>query len=408
MAEDLSPPADPGRFATEVNLHVPVAAPDEFEALQLGPKLKVWPPVLLAPMAGVTNPPFRSLCRDQGAPLCVSEMITARAWLRGNKLTHLLASSSQDERPRSFQIYSADPDEVREFVKRLAPGVDHIDLNFGCPVPKVTRAGGGSAIPLKPRLLARILRAAVGAAGDVPVTIKVRKGISDDLSTWRDSGRIASEEGAAAITLHGRTAAQLYSGIADWQVIGELVEASSIPVLGNGDIWECWDALRMMRQTGCAGVVIGRACLGRPWFFKELATIFDGREPGPPPTVAEIIPTMLDHARRLMDFFGPDLGMRQMRKWGVWYTKGFHGSSAVRESLVRVSTIEEMQAALERLDPSQPFPLLALRANRAKGSRKQKVVLPEGYLDNLNDDTPPKGPISQAEMAAWDRALSGG
>ncbi|MDE0896965.1 MAG: tRNA-dihydrouridine synthase family protein, partial [Planctomycetota bacterium] len=193
MASEDEAPKESGRFATERNLEVPLAAPGEFEPLQLGKNLSVWPPVILAPMAGVTNPPFRSLCRDAGAPLCVSEMITARAWLRGNKLTHLLASSADDERPRSFQIYSSDPDEVREFVKRLAPGVDHIDLNFGCPVPKVTRTGGGSAIPLKPKLLARILREAVGAAGDVPVTIKVRKGITEDLTTWRDSGRVASE-----------------------------------------------------------------------------------------------------------------------------------------------------------------------------------------------------------------------
>ena len=408
MVDNDETPQTTGRFATERNLNVPVASPGEFKPLQLGKKLSIWPPVLLAPMAGVTNPPFRSLCRDSGAPLCVSEMITARAWLRGNKLTHLLASSAEDERPRSFQIYSSDPDEVREFIKRLAPGVDHIDLNFGCPVPKVTRVGGGSAIPLKPRLLARILKEAVGAAGEVPVTIKVRKGISDDLLTWRDSGRVASEEGAAAICLHGRTAAQLYSGEADWDSITQLVEASSIPVLGNGDIWECWDALRMMRETGCMGVVIGRACLGRPWLFRELASIFDGDDPGPPPTIKEIIPIIVDHATRLMDFFGPDLGMRQMRKWGVWYTKGFHGSSAVRESIVRVSNLEDLKTALEKLNPEESFPLLALRTNRAKGSRKQRVVLPERYLDNLEDDTPPKGPISVAEMAAWDKALSGG
>ena len=408
MVDPIEAGAPSERFATDINREVPVAAPGEFSPLVLGSKLKVWPPVLLAPMAGVTNPPFRSLCREFGAPLCVSEMITARAWLRGNELTHLLASSSEDERPRSFQIYSADPDEVREFVKRIAPGIDHIDLNFGCPVPKVTRAGGGSAIPLKPRLLARILRAAVGAAGETPVTIKVRMGASNELSTWRDSGRVAHEEGAAAICLHGRTAAQLYSGDANWDVIGELVEASQIPVLGNGDIWECWDALRMMRKTGCAGVVVGRACLGRPWLFRELAQVFNGQEPGPPPTVGDIIPIMADHATRLMGFFGPELGMRQMRKWGVWYTKGFHGSSAVRESLVRVTNLEDMLGALEKLNPNEPFPERALRANRAKGSRKQKVVLPEGYLDDLNDDTPPKGPISEAELAAWDKALGGG
>ncbi|MDF1797957.1 MAG: tRNA dihydrouridine synthase DusB [Planctomycetota bacterium] len=406
---------------TPRNQDTPVAAPDEFQPLKLG-KLEVWPPVVLAPMAGVTNPPFRSICRENGAPLCVSEMITARAWLRANRLTHLLAQPEPGESPRSVQIYSADPDEVREFVKRLVAGdapeidgietckqpVDHVDLNFGCPVPKVTRAGGGSAIPVKARLLARIVRAAVEAAGDVPVTIKVRKGISDELLTWQDSGRVAQEEGAAAITLHGRTAGELYSGKADWEVIGELVQLVDIPVLGNGDVWEAFDALRLMRQTGCAGVVVGRACLGRPWLFRELADVFDGKEPGPPPTVTEIRALMDRHARALMGFFGPDMGMRQMRKWGAWYTKGLSGSAATRSALVRVESLEEMHAALALLDQDERLPLRALEANRAKGGRRQKVVLPEGYLEDRDDDTPPKGPISDAEMAAWEKALGGG
>lgn len=390
-----------------------MAREGEFAPLQLGP-IRVWPPVVLAPMAGVTNPPFRRLCREAGAPVCVSEMITARAFLRGNALTHLLASADPDETPRSVQIYSADPDEVREFVKRLivgtdkVPRADHIDLNFGCPVPKVTRAGGGSAIPLKPRLLARILREAVRAAGDVPVTIKVRKGISKDWLTWRDSGRVAQEEGAAAIALHGRTAAELYSGEADWTPIGEMASSLSIPVLGNGDLWESFDALRMMRETGCAGVVIGRGCLGRPWLFSELRDVFNGQEPVLPPTLGEIATIMERHARLLMGFFGEDLGMRQMRKWCMWYTKGFRNSSAIRERLVRVSELSEMLAALAELDQAERFPLHALDANRAKGSRTQRVALPAGYLDDLNDDTPPKGPVSPDEMAAWEKALSGG
>ena len=402
-----------GRYTRPVNQDVPVAAPGEFAPLELG-EHRIWPPVVLAPMAGVTNPPFRRLCREAGAPVCVSEMITARAFLRGNQLTHLLAGADPDEKPRSVQIYSADPDEVREFVKRLVvglpgvPAADHIDLNFGCPVPKVTRAGGGSAIPLKPRLLARIVRAAVGAAGDVPVTIKVRKGISPGHLTFLESGRVAQEEGAAWIALHGRTAAELYSGEADWDAIGELTSALSIPVLGNGDLWEAFDALRMMRATGCAGVVVGRGCLGRPWLFRELRQVFDGEEPDLPPTLGEITALMERHARLLMDFFGEELGMRQMRKWCTWYTKGFRNSSAVRERLVRVATLDDMLAAMGELDADERFPLHALDANRAKGSRTQKVALPEGYLDDLDDDTPPKGPISPEEMAAWEKALSGG
>lgn len=388
---------------------MPVARAGEFAPLDIGP-LHVWPPVVLAPMAGVTNYAFRSLCREFGAGLYVSEMIMARAFLMGNRLTHLLASSQPDEKPRSVQIYGTDPIDVGEMARALADqGVDHIDMNFGCPVPKVTRTGGGSAVPVKPRLLARIVRAAVHGAGDVPVTIKVRKGIDDDLLTFLDAGTVAQEEGARAIGLHARTASELYSGEADWSAIGELVaHVSSIPVLGNGDIWESFDALRMMRATGCAGVIVGRGCLGRPWLFGELADVFDGREPRTPPTLGEIAEIARDHAQRLIDLFGPDHGMRQMRKWCSWYTVGFHGSAKVRGQLVKVSTLEEMRRVFALLDPSEPFPEKALRAHRGKGSRTQSVRLPDGYLEDRDDDTPPKGPHSPAEIAAWEKALSGG
>lgn len=397
------------RLATALNRAVPVARDGEFAPLALGP-LNVWPPVVLAPMAGVTNYPFRSLCREFGAGLYVSEMITARGFLMANRLTRKLAESGPDERPRSIQVYGSDPIDVGEMVRVLVEeeNVDHIDMNFGCPVRKVTRAGGGSAIPVKPRLLARIVRAAVRSAGPVPVTIKFRKGVDDQLLTYRDAGRVGQEEGCAAVGLHGRTAAELYSGEADWSAIGELVEALEIPVLGNGDIWESFDALRMMRATGCAGVIVGRGCLGRPWLFRELAQVFDGREPDAPPDLRAIVDVMVDHARRLVDFFGPVMGMRQMRKWCSWYTKGFRGSAAVRGALNRVESIEEMVEIVARLDLDEPFPEGALRAHRAKGSKVQKVTLPEGYLLDRDDDTPPKGPHTEAEIAAWEQALSGG
>jgi nifR3 family TIM-barrel protein len=327
----------------------------------------------------------------------------------GNRLTHLLASSSPDEKPRSVQIYGSDPIDIGETVSVLVDqGVDHIDMNFGCPVPKVTRCGGGSAIPVKPRLLARLVRAAVVSAKHVPVTIKVRRGIHAKLLTHLGAGRVAQEEGAAAIGLHARTAAELYSGEADWNAIGELVQHVKIPVLGNGDIWESFDALRMMRLTGCAGVIVGRGCLGRPWLFRELAEVFDGREPAPPPNLGAILDVMLDHARRLCAFFGTETGMRQFRKWGSWYTKGFRGSARVREALVRVETIEQLEAAVRRLDLSEPFPREALRVNRGKGGAEQRVVLPEGYLEDMDDDTPPSAPHSSDEMDAWENALSGG
>jgi nifR3 family TIM-barrel protein len=408
-----SPRAPATRFASPEHAATPVARAGEFAPLVLGP-LRVDPPVVLAPMAGVTNYPFRSLAREFGAGLFVSEMITARGYLLGNRLTHLLASSRPDEKPRSVQIYGTDPVDVGEMARALVDeGVEHIDMNFGCPVPKVTRTGGGSAVTWKPRLLARLVRAAVhgaGAAGTraVPVTIKVRKGLDESMLTFLDSGRVAEEEGASAIGLHARTAAQLYSGAADWDAVAELVGRVKIPVLGNGDVWECWDALTLMRRTGCAGVIVGRGCLGRPWLFAELAAVFAGREPEPPPAFGRVVAIMDDHARRLIDFFGEEAGMRQMRKWCGWYTQGFHGSARARGELVRVKSLEDMHAVLDQFDPALPFPQAALRVRRGKGSQCQVVALPQGYFEEHDDDTPPKSPRTPEEIAAWERALDGG
>jgi nifR3 family TIM-barrel protein len=307
------------------------------------------------------------------------------------------------------QIYGTDPRDVAEMARALVDdGVEHLDMNFGCPVPKVTRLGGGAAVTWKPRLLARLVRAAVAGARGVPVTIKVRKGLDEGLETFLDSGRVAEGEGAAGIGLHARTAAQLYSGQADWDAVGELVARVSIPVLGNGDVWECFDALELMRRTRCAGVIVGRGCLGRPWLFAELAAVFAGREPPPPPNFGAIVRILDDHARRLMEFFGPAIGMRQMRKWCAWYTQGFPGSARLRGELVRVQTRAEMLAILARLDPALPFPPAALRVRRGKGSQCQKVALPQGYLDERDDDTPPRGPHTPEELEAFERALDGG
>ena len=388
---------------------VPVARPGEFRPLRLG-ALSVWPPVVLAPMAGVTNYPFRTLCRGFGAGLYVSEMITARGFLEGNHITRLLASSRPGERPRSVQLYGSNPSDLEETARILvAEGVEHLDLNFGCPVPKVTRHGGGSAIPVRPRLMARLVAAAVRGAGAVPVTVKVRKGIDDRLLTFLDSGRVAESEGAAAIGLHARTAAQLYAGTADWDAIGALKGAVSIPVLGNGDVWECWDALRMLRATRCDGVIVGRGCLRRPWLFAELAAVFDGREPAAQPRFGEIADLMRRHAELLVDFFGPLNGIRQMRKWCAWYTTGFRNSAAVRGALVSIESIEEMIAIVGRLDPEEPFPIATVRSNRVKDGRVQRrVQLPTGYLDRRDDDTPPSPPFDPQERAAFERALDGG
>jgi nifR3 family TIM-barrel protein len=275
--------------------------------------------------------------------------------------------------------------------------VDHIDMNFGCPVRKVTSKGGGAALPLKPNLLRRIVSSAVRSAGSTPLTIKFRKGINDDLLTFRETGRIAEGEGCAAIALHARTAAQLYDGEADWTAIADLKEAvRTIPVLGNGDIWEAHDALRMMRQTGCDGVVVGRGCLGRPWLFRDLADVFAGREPQDPPDFGEITVTMMKHARGLAAFMGELAGMRAFRKHSAWYTKCFPGSAPLRASLMQVESLDQLEETIAAVDPRTPFPPAAIRVSRGKSGGTQKVALPEGYLDHLQDATPP-GP--EAETA---------
>jgi nifR3 family TIM-barrel protein len=378
-------------YRSDLNRDVPPAAPGEFRALQVGP-LPVWPPVVLAPMAGVTNHPFRALCRDFGAGLYVSEMITARPLVEGNDKTLRLAGFGPSESPRSLQLYGVDPFYVGEAVRRLVGEgrVDHVDLNFGCPVRKVTRRGGGAAIPLKPKLLAAIVRAAVRGAEAMPVTIKFRLGTDAEHMTFLSSGVIAQEEGCAAVALHARTAAQLYDGNADWHAIGELKQrVTRIPVLGNGDIWEAHDALRMMRSTGCDGVVVGRGCLGRPWLFRDLADVFAGREPDNPPRLGAIAEVMLRHARGLCEWMGELPAMRAFRRHASWYTKGFRGSARSRARLMHIDRLDELSALLAELDASEPFPATCMRVPRGKTAGTQKVALPDGYLDSLDDATPP-------------------
>jgi nifR3 family TIM-barrel protein len=325
-------------------------------------------------------------------------MITARALVEGNRKTLLMAGFGSEEATRSLQLYGVDPHYVGEAVRLLVDEgkVDHIDMNFGCPVPKVTRKGGGAAIPLKPRLLRAIVAAAVQAAGSVPVTIKFRTGIDDRYPTYLEAGRIGQEEGCAAVGLHARTAAQLYDGEADWDAIARLKRAvSRIPVLGNGDVWEAEDALRMMRGTGCDGVIVGRGCLGRPWLFRDLADVFDGREAADPPGLGGVVDLMLEHARLLAAWLGEELAMRAFRKHSSWYTKGFRGGAPLRERLMHVRTRPELEAILSTVDRAQPFPPEAVRVPRGKAAGRQKVALPEGYLEDLDDATPP-GPEAEA------------
>jgi len=378
-------------YKSAPNRDVAPAEVGEFSPIDFG-SFEVWPPVVLAPMAGITNYPFRAICRRYGAGLYVSEMITARALVEGNAKTLKLAGFNPDESPRSLQLYGVDPEWMGRAVEWLCGEglVDHIDMNFGCPVRKVTRRGGGAALPAKPLLLARIVRAAVKAAGDVPVTMKFRTGIDDDWLTFRDAGRIGEAEGCAAVAMHARSAAQHYDGHANWDAIGELKQhVTTIPVLGNGDIWEAADALRMMRTTDCDGVVVGRGCLGRPWLFRDLSEIFAGREPPNPPNFGEIAEVMLDHARLLASWMGERLGVRNFRKHATWYTKGFPESARLRGRLIQIETLEQLETILGEVDPDLYFPVVAMRVPRGKSGGRQRVALPEGYRDQVGDDSPP-------------------
>jgi nifR3 family TIM-barrel protein len=362
-------------------------------ALQVGP-YAVSPPVVLAPMAGITNAPFRRLCRSFGGGLYVSEMITTRALVERDAETMQLIEFGPDESPRSLQLYGVDPTVVREAVTLLVAEdrADHIDLNFGCPVPKVTRRGGGAALPWKRDLLRDILRAAVRAAGPLPVTMKMRMGIDDDHLTYLEAGRIAEDCGVAAVALHGRTAAQAYSGRADWSAIARLKqEVTSVPVLGNGDVWEAGDALAMMRETGADGVVVGRGCLGRPWLFRSLDRAFAGEPDDPAPTLGEVAAVMRQHATLMCAWLGEDKGARDFRKHVAWYLKGFPVGGETRHRLALISSLAELDDLLATLDASAPFPDEIVGAPRGRAGSPRRVVLPEGWLDDRSG-----GPLDSA------------
>jgi nifR3 family TIM-barrel protein len=357
-----------------------VVIPDK---LRLG-SIEVATPVVLAPMAGITNAAFRRLCREQGAGLYVSEMITSRGVVERDRTTMSMLVFDDSEDVRSVQLYGIDPAYVAKAAEILCAehGVAHIDLNFGCPVPKVTRKGGGAALPWKRRLLADILTATVAATEPygVPVTMKTRKGIDDDHLTFPEAGRIAQDAGCAAIALHGRTAAQHYSGRADWDSIAELVDTVDIPVLGNGDIWEAPDAVRMIRETGCAGVVVGRGCLGRPWLFRDLAAAFAGAPATTLPTLGEVAAIMRRHVELLVHHMGERRGCKEFRKHIAWYLKGFAAGGQVRHQLGLVCSLRDVDRLLSRLDPTEPFPVSELGSARGRQGSPRAVALPDGWL----------------------------
>ncbi|RVW06453.1 tRNA dihydrouridine synthase DusB [Rhodococcus spongiicola] len=369
--------------------------------LRIG-SLELGSPVVLAPMAGITNVAFRTLCREleleragSTAGLYVCEMVTARALVERHPVTMHMTTFGPTETPRSLQLYTVDPEITYAAAKMIVDEdlADHIDMNFGCPVPKVTRKGGGSALPYKRRLFGEIVAAAVRATEgtDIPVTVKMRIGIDAEHHTHLDAGRIAAAEGAAAVALHGRTAAQRYSGTADWSEIARLKEhVTDIPVLGNGDIFAAEDAVKMMAETGCDGVVVGRGCLGRPWLFAELSAVLNGKQMATPPNLGEVTAIMRRHGRLLADHHGEDRGMREMRKHMAWYLRGFPAGSDLRNSLARVSSLAQLEDLLGRLDPTVPFPADAEGPRGRQGS-PAAVALPDGWLDDPEDTLVPVG-----------------
>ena len=380
--------------------------------LNYGPH-KIKTPVVLAPMAGITNTAFRRLCQDYGGGLYVAEMVTSRALVEENPTSWRLASHHQSEKIRSVQLYGVDPKTIGQAVEMLLERdrADHIDLNFGCPVPKVTRKGGGAALPWKEDLFEAIVKQAVKSADGVPVTVKMRKGIDDDHLTFLDAGKAARDAGVSAVALHGRTAVQYYSGQADWQAIAKLREAlPDVQVLGNGDIWSAEDAVRMMKQTGVDGIVVGRGCLGRPWLFRDLEQAIDQYLENPnaeisfeqvQPDLQGVIEAFRKHANLLVEFFeNEEHACRDIRKHVAWYFKGYPVGGDIRSALARVESIEQMDEILSKLDGDLPYPGKEAEGPRGRqGNAKKKCVLPENWLDSRKLSEAHSRELLEAELS---------
>ncbi|MGK4218124.1 tRNA dihydrouridine synthase DusB [Kocuria marina] len=374
--------------------------------LQLG-RLTVDVPVVLAPMAGVTNKSFRTLCREYGGGLYVTEMVTARALVERRPESLRIIDHDPHETPRSIQIYGVDAVNVGKAVRMVAreDRADHIDLNFGCPVPKVTKRGGGSALPWKTDLFRAIIRTAVREAGEIPVTVKMRIGIDGEHQTFLDAGRMARDEGIAAVALHGRTLEQHYSGHADWDAIARLREAlPDIPVLGNGDIFSAEDAVRMVEHTGVDGVVVGRGCQGRPWLFGDLQAAFEGSPRRYRPGVRKVAETVYRHAELLTQEFGDELkGCREIRKHVSWYFKGYPVGGQLRARMAQVPTLAALRELLDELDLDAPYPGADVEGPRGRAGSPKKPHLPDGWLDSRI-----LGDAERLGLAAAELDVSGG
>ena len=368
-------------------------------------------PVVLAPMAGITNTAYRRLCQGFGGGLYVSEMVTSRALVERTEESMRLIGHHDSEKVRSVQLYGVDPKTIADAVTMLVSEdrADHIDLNFGCPVPKVTRKGGGAALPWKQDLFQAIVQNAVKAAGDIPVTVKMRKGIDADHLTFLESGKAARDAGVAAVALHGRTAADYYSGKADWDAIAELRAAlPDVQVLGNGDIWSAQDAVNMMKQTGVDGVVVGRGCLGRPWLFADLENAFRSYLENPnanidysqvQPNLGEVADAFKQHAELLVEFFGDELrACRDIRKHVAWYFKGYPVGGSLRAALASVETLTQMDELLGTLDRSMPYPGDEAEGPRGRAGGMKSCALPEHWLDSRDLGDSARASLLEAEL----------
>lgn len=357
-------------------------------SLDLGP-VHVPTPVMLSPMAGVTNWPFRVLCEEYGPDgLYVAEMITARALVARNPKALRLCRFAPTERVRSLQLYGVNPAIVEQAARIVVDEhmADHIDLNFGCPVPKVTRRGGGSALPWKTDLFREIIQRVVRVcdAADIPVTAKIRVGIDHDHETFYEAGHIAQEEGCKAVTLHARTTAEYYGGHSDWSRIAELVDELDIPVFGNGDIWGADDALAMVEQTGCAGVAIGRGCQGRPWLFADIKHAFAGSDKRTNPTLGEVGAIIIRHAQLLTEFYDGDerMAVHDLRKHVAWYLKGFPVGGSTRRAFMECESLNDVEQEVAKLDQDAPYPERVIDKPRGRVRFQKKVHVPYGWLES--------------------------